>query len=116
MILQALAKYYEVLAEDGKVSKPGWCSAKVSYQIALNKEGEVKGIISLKKEEERGKKTVWAAQPLLVPELRDPPAYLPMFCVTMRNICWEFVWKRMKRIKRGLRNVFLPQKKNIFLS
>ena len=50
MILQALAKYYEVLAEDGKVSKPGWCSAKVSYQIALNKEGEVKGIISLKKE------------------------------------------------------------------
>ena len=69
MILQALAKYYEVLAEDGKVSKPGWCSAKVSYQIDLNKEGEVKGIISLKREEERGKKTVWAAQPLLVPEM-----------------------------------------------
>lgn len=26
MILQALAKYYENLAEEEKVPKPGWCS------------------------------------------------------------------------------------------
>ena len=32
MILQALAKYYENLAEEEKVARPGWCSAKVSYQ------------------------------------------------------------------------------------
>ena len=39
MILQALAKYYENLAEEGKVPKSGWCSAKVSYQINLSEEG-----------------------------------------------------------------------------
>ena len=55
MILQALAKYYENLAEEKKVPKPGWCSAKVSYQINLSEEGDVKGIISLKTEEEQGK-------------------------------------------------------------
>lgn len=69
MILQALAEYYENLAEEGKVSKTGWCSAKVSYQIELSKEGEVKEIISLKNEEERGKMRVLVPQPLLVPEM-----------------------------------------------
>lgn len=68
MILQALAKYYETLVEEEKVSKPGWCSAKVSYQIDLTKEGEVKGIICLK-EENRGKKVVLAPKQLLVPEM-----------------------------------------------
>lgn len=46
-----------------------WCSAKVSYQINLSEEGDVKGIISLKTEEERGKKTVQVPQVLLVPEM-----------------------------------------------
>ena len=69
MILQALAKYYENLAEEGKVPKPGWCSAKVSYQINLSEEGDVKGISCLKTEEERGKKTVQVPQVFLVPEM-----------------------------------------------
>ena len=67
MILQALAKYYEVLAKEGKASKPGWCKEKVSYAINLSKEGEVLGILSLKTDVERGKKTVW------VPVLRTVP-------------------------------------------
>ena len=29
MILQALAAYYEKLAEMGKATRPGWCTAKV---------------------------------------------------------------------------------------
>ena len=69
MILQALEKYYENLAEEGKVPKPGWCSAKVSYQINLSEEGDVKGISCLKTEEERGKKTVQVPQVFLVPEM-----------------------------------------------
>ena len=60
MILPALVKHYENLAEEGKVSRPGWCSAKVAYQIDLSREGEIKGIISLREEEERGKKKVIA--------------------------------------------------------
>lgn len=69
MILQALAKYYENLAEEEKVARPGWCSAKVSYQIDLTKEGKLKGFVSLKTEEERGKKTILIPQQLLVPEM-----------------------------------------------
>ena len=48
MILQALVKHYENLAEQGKVSRLGWCHAKVSYEIELSPEGDVVGITSRK--------------------------------------------------------------------
>ena len=41
MILQALAKHYENLAEQGNVSRPGWCHAKVSYAVNLSETGEI---------------------------------------------------------------------------
>lgn len=69
MILPALVKHYENLAEEGKVSRPGWCSAKVAYQMDLSTDGEIKGIISLREEEERGKKTVMVPKILSVPEM-----------------------------------------------
>mgnify|MGYP000252451290 CR=1 FL=1 len=69
MILPALVKHYENLAEEGKVSRLGWCSAKVAYQIDLSREGEIKGIISLREEEERGKKKVIVPKTLSVPEM-----------------------------------------------
>ena len=47
MILQALVRHYENLAAQGKVSREGWCQAKVSYGINLSREGEITGIISL---------------------------------------------------------------------
>ena len=45
MILQALAAYYEKLAEMGKATRPGWCTAKVSYALNLTEKGELQGII-----------------------------------------------------------------------
>lgn len=69
MILQALVKHYENLAAQGKVSREGWCRAKVSYAVHLSKAGEITGIISLKQEETLGKKTVWRPQSLTVPEM-----------------------------------------------
>ena len=69
MILQALVKHYENLAEEGRVSKEGWCRAKVSYAVNLSKEGKITGFISLKEEEERGKKKVWISSYLQVPEM-----------------------------------------------
>ena len=69
MILQALVKEYENLAEKGLVSKPGWCLAKVSYGIDLTADGQIKGIIWLKSEEERGKKKVWLPVSRMVPEM-----------------------------------------------
>ena len=38
MILQALVQHYENLAKEYKVPKPGWCFAKVSFAIDLNKD------------------------------------------------------------------------------
>ena len=69
MILQALALYYERLAEQGKVSRPGWCSAKVSYGIQLSYDGEIKGITWLKQETQRGKKMVEVPTSMKVPEM-----------------------------------------------
>ena len=69
MILQALAKHYENLAEQGKVSRPGWCHAKVSYAVNLSETGEILSITSRKVEETRGKKTVWVPASLAVPEM-----------------------------------------------
>lgn len=69
MILQALTRHYETLANKGKVSKQGWCRTKVSYALEIDRDGSLLGITSLKKEESRGKKTVWAPQPIEVPEM-----------------------------------------------
>ena len=69
MILQELVKYYERLAEQGKVSKPGWCSAKVSYCLDLRPDGTVARVISCLKEEERGKKKVLVPQDFTVPAM-----------------------------------------------
>lgn len=69
MILPALVKHYENLVEQEKVSRPGWCSAKVSYQIELSGDGKIKGISCLKREEEIGKKKVILPQTMSVPEM-----------------------------------------------
>lgn len=69
MILQALVNHYENLADMGKVAREGWYQAKVSYAIHLSKNGEITGIITLKDEEERGKKKVWIPKILIVPEM-----------------------------------------------
>lgn len=69
MILQNLTEYYENLVLQEKVSKSGWCQAKVSHAIELNEDGTIKAIISKKKEEERGKKKIWVPVLLNVPEM-----------------------------------------------
>ncbi|MCD7750315.1 MAG: type I-C CRISPR-associated protein Cas8c/Csd1 [Lachnospiraceae bacterium] len=68
MILQSLVQYYERLAEQGKVARPGWCSAKVSYALDLRIDGSVRRVLPLKTEVERGKKTV------LIPDVKQVPA------------------------------------------
>ena len=69
MILQALVKEYESLAEQGKVSQPGWCQAKVSYEINLYADGRIKQIICLKQEKEIGKKKVLIPKTMKVPQM-----------------------------------------------
>lgn len=65
MILQALTGYYERLAEKGEVTKPGWGSAKVSYGLELDCDGNLLGTVPLKLQNEKGK---WIPQIIKVPE------------------------------------------------
>ena len=69
MILQALKEYYERLAEEGKVSTPGWCQAKVSYAIELRADGDIKAIFDLREEKGEGKRKRWEPKTLRVPEM-----------------------------------------------
>lgn len=69
MILQSLVQYYERLLADGKAAERGWCQAKVSFGLNLAADGSLKGIYSLKKEVERGKKTAWVPVLKTVPQM-----------------------------------------------
>lgn len=69
MILQSLVEYYEALERKGKITSPGWCTAKVSFALDISEQGELKGVIPLKQEQFRGKKSVMAPQNLTVPQM-----------------------------------------------
>lgn len=68
MILQSLLNYYEILAAADRISKPGYCMASVSYALNLSESGELVGIIPLKIQVQRSKKTVEVPQSMEVPE------------------------------------------------
>lgn len=55
MILSALVHLYEELCKQGKIQAEGWGIAKVTHRILLDKEGHLCGIISARKEVQRGK-------------------------------------------------------------
>ena len=41
MILQALVEHYEDLAAQGKLARPGWSDANISYALYINNAGEL---------------------------------------------------------------------------
>ncbi len=55
MILQALTRYYEDLVKQGKIARPGWAKAKISYALCINDRGELKQVVPLL-EDKGGKK------------------------------------------------------------
>lgn len=69
MILQALVEYYETLLKKEKAAKWGWCQAKVAFALNLHADGRLKGIITLKREEERGKRKIWIPAYMMVPQM-----------------------------------------------
>lgn len=57
MILQALTKLYEDLAEQGKIAREGWSTVKISYLLEIDEDGTLLGIVPQFKEVFSGKKT-----------------------------------------------------------
>lgn len=67
MILQALVEHYEDLVTLGKLARPGWSDANISYALYINDTGELEQAVSLKNEVERGKKKVLVPRPMSLP-------------------------------------------------
>ena len=83
MILQSLTAYYETLAAQGRLDRPGWAGAKISYALQINGEGELEQVILLKHEQERGKKKV------LVPREMSLPAPAKRTVGIVANFLWD---------------------------
>lgn len=67
MILQALTRLYEDLAERGEISRPGWSAAKISFALCLNEDGSLAQVIAQQVETLVGKKTVMRPQNMSLP-------------------------------------------------
>lgn len=70
MILQSLAKYYEILAADPDIpiARFGYSTTGVSFALNLSDEGELLDILPQFRQEQRGKQTVEVSRPMIVPE------------------------------------------------
>ena len=55
MILQALVRCYEALAERGELEKPGWSPVKVSWGLELDADGQVKSLLAMGGTDAKGK-------------------------------------------------------------
>ena len=82
MILQALTRLFEDLTQQGKLSRPGWSPAKISYALCLDETGELTCVVPMLREEQMGKKT----------QLRPTPMELPSPVTRTVGILPNFLW------------------------
>lgn len=68
MILQALVNHYEDLVKKGELAQPGWVTAKISYALNIDAEGNLLGLIPLKRSILTGKKSREVPEKMTVPE------------------------------------------------
>ena len=83
MILQALTELFEDLVRQGKLSAPGWSSAKISYALCLDESGALVAVMPTQHEETVGKKT------LLRPNLISLPSTVTRTVGILPNFLWD---------------------------
>ena len=82
MILQALTRLFEDLARQGKIARPGWSPAKISYALCLDENGRLENVVPLLSEVLVGKKT----------QMRPTPMELPSPVTRTVGILPNFLW------------------------
>lgn len=82
MILQALTRLFEDLVQQGKIARPGWGPAKISYALCLDENGTLESVVPLLTEVQVGKKT----------QLRPTPMELPAAVTRSSGILPNFLW------------------------
>lgn len=83
MILQALTQLYEDLTLQGKIAPPGWNSAKISFALSIDEDGNLLQVIPLLVEKTVGKKKV------LSPQLIQLPAAVTRTVGILPNFLWD---------------------------
>ena len=71
MILQALVDYYEQLAAQGRITKPGWAKVKVSWALEINENGQLLDVLPLRTPSSDGKKMLPREMELPTPVKRS---------------------------------------------
>lgn len=84
MILQALAEHYESLVAQGKLDKPGWVKAKISYALCINDRGELEQVDIVKIQPSQDTKK---AAP--VPRTMSLPAPVKRTVGISSNFLWD---------------------------
>lgn len=82
MILQALTQLFEDLAAQGKIPRPGWSPAKISYALCLDENGTLEYVVPMLTETQAGKKT----------QLRPTLVELPAAVTRQSGILSNFLW------------------------
>ncbi len=84
MILQELTKYYEALAEKGKISRSGWAKVKVPYGLLLDDDGNLLDVLPLfaVSHDKKGKEIQVSREYVL-------PAPIKKTCGIASNFLWE---------------------------
>lgn len=83
MILSSLVNLYERLAANGNIYEEGWSEAKISCALDLDLSGNLIGVADLRREIQKGKKTV------LVPSERKLPAPVKRAAGIEPNFLWD---------------------------
>ena len=81
MILQALVDYYEELAKQEKIARPGWAKVKVSWALELDENGELLDVLPLRHPSEDGKK--------MLPREMELPAPVKRSSGVAPNFLWD---------------------------
>ena len=81
MILQALTDYYELLAGQGRIARPGWAGVKISWALEIDDNGNMIDVLPLRHLSEDGKK--------LLPRVMELPAPVKRTVGIAPNFLWD---------------------------
>ena len=82
MILQALTQLFEDLVQQGKLARPGWSPAKISYALCLDEKGNLESVVPTLREVPVKNKT----------QLLPTPMELPSGATRSSGIVPIFLW------------------------
>ena len=100
MILQALARYYDILSEDEDSGIPvlGYSRVNVSYVVNLSKNGIIQNIIPLKILDSKGKKYIPIS--MVVPEQEKGHLELSLiFCAIIQLMCLGSIIREARAVE-----------------